>query len=69
MQACLHVLVLNKCIQCTCYYTWLNILYDAHVRRVSKLQSLHILFEQGTRTFAKRLVYTGLVFSSFALIY
>ena len=35
------------------------LLYDAHVRRVSKLLSLHILFEQGTRTYAKRLVYTG----------
>ena len=34
-------------------------LYDAHVRRVSKLLSLHILLEHGTRTFAKRLVYTG----------
>ena len=35
------------------------LLYDAHVRRVSKVLSLHILFEQGTRTFAQRLVYTG----------
>ena len=35
------------------------LLYDAYVRRVSKVLSLHILFEQGTRTFAKRLVYIG----------
>ena len=35
------------------------LLYDAHVRRVSRVLSLHILFEQGTRTFVKRLVYTG----------
>ena len=35
------------------------LLYDAHVRRLSNVLSLHILFEQWTRTFAKRLVYTG----------
>ena len=35
------------------------LLYDAHVRRLSKVLSLHNLFEQGTRTFAKQLVYTG----------
>ena len=25
MQVYLHILVFNKCIQCTCYCTWLNI--------------------------------------------
>ena len=34
------------------------LLCDAHTRRLSKVLSLHILLEQGTRTFAKRLVYT-----------
>ena len=37
------------------------LLYDAHVRRLSKVLSLHILFEQGTRTFAKWIVYIGSV--------
>ena len=31
MQVYLHILVFDKCIQCTCKYTWLNILEIATV--------------------------------------
>ena len=38
MQVYLHILVFNKCIQCTCNCTWLNILEIATVLFWSPLQ-------------------------------
>ena len=38
MQVYLHILVFNKCVQCTCNCTWLNIRDIATVFFLSPLQ-------------------------------